>query len=105
MGFKKATIIDGKEFSSRTNQSLLPNVKLIVEKIGRPPALAVILVGEDAASHVYVRNPRMDPNDRDDWPKQHAWMLEYLEKFRKVFGDRIRKIDPGDWEPEEIDEE
>ena len=56
MGLKKATIIDGKEFSSRTNQSLLPNVKLIVEKIGRPPALAVILVGEDAASHVYVRN-------------------------------------------------
>ena len=33
MGLKKATIIDGKEFSNRTIQSLLPNVKLIVDKI------------------------------------------------------------------------
>ena len=56
------------------------------------------------SSYIFARNPQMDPNDRDSWPKQHAWMLEYLEKFRKVFGDRIRNLDPGNWEPEEIEE-
>ena len=47
----------------------------------------------------------MNPNDRDGWPNQHLWMLEYLEKFRKVFGERIRKLDIGNWEPEEIEEQ
>jgi len=56
------------------------------------------------SSNVYARNPQMNPTDRDSWPKQHAWMLEHLEKFRKVFGERIRKLDLENWEPEEIEE-
>ena len=56
------------------------------------------------SSYVYARNPQMNPNDRDSWPKQHAWMLEHLEKFRKVFGERIRNLDLENWEPEEIEE-
>ena len=30
-------------------------------------------------------------------------MLEQLEKFREVFGSRIRKMDVGDWQPEDIE--
>jgi len=30
-------------------------------------------------------------------------MLETLEKFRASFGSRIKTIDVGDWQPEEID--
>jgi len=53
---KKAKIINGKELSNQLISSLIPKIRLITEKIGRPPALGVILVGENNASEVYVRN-------------------------------------------------
>lgn len=53
---KKASIIDGKDFSNQIIQSLIPDIKTISETIGRPPSLAVILVGENGASQVYVKN-------------------------------------------------
>ena len=96
MGLKKATIIDGKEFSSRTNQSLLPNVKLIVEKIGRPPALAVILVGEDTASHVYVRNKVKQTKDAGMVSIEHQLSAETSEKTLLSLIDTLNKDDQID---------
>ena len=96
MGLKKATIIDGKEFSSRTNQSLLPNVKLIVEKIGRPPALAVILVGEDAASRVYVRNKVKQTKDVGMVSIEHQLSAETSEKTLLSLIDTLNKDDQID---------
>ena len=96
MGLKKATIIDGKEFSSRTNQSLLPNVKLIVEKIGRPPALAVILVGEDTASHVYVRNKVKQTKNAGMVSIEHQLSAETSEKTLLSLIDTLNKNDQID---------
>ena len=96
MGLKKATIIDGKEFSSRTNQSLLPNVKLIVEKIGRPPALAVILVGKDAASHVYVRNKVKKTKETGMVSIEHQLSAETSEKTLLSLIDTLNKNDQID---------
>jgi len=28
--------------------------------------------------------------DRDQWPQQHAWLLDRLQKFKRVFRDRIK---------------
>jgi len=56
MSLKEAKIINGKTLSNELIQSLIPNIKKIINKIGRPPALAVILVGEDSPSQIYVRN-------------------------------------------------
>ena len=96
MGLKKATIIDGKEFSSRTNQSLLPNVKLIIEKIGRPPALAVILVGEDTASHVYVRNKVKQTKETGMVSIEHQLSAETSEKTLLSLIDTLNKDDQID---------
>ena len=96
MGLKKATIKDGKEFSSRTNQSLLPYVKLIVEKIGRPPALAVILVGKDAASHVYVRNKVTQTKDTGMVSIEHQLSAETSEKTLLSLIDTLNKDDQID---------
>ncbi len=52
----KAKLIDGKDFSNQLIRSLIPDIKTILKIIRRPPTLAVILVGEDGASQVYVRN-------------------------------------------------
>ena len=52
----KAKVIDGKAFSENLVARVAVEVKTLAAKIGRPPALAVVLVGEDPASAVYVRN-------------------------------------------------
>ena len=50
------TILDGKATAASIRAELADEVKALLPVIGRAPGLAVILVGEDAASHVYVRN-------------------------------------------------
>ena len=52
----KAKVIDGKAFSENLVARVAVEAKSLASKIGRPPALAVVLVGEDPASAVYVRN-------------------------------------------------
>ena len=51
-----ATLIDGRLVSERTREKIKEDVESFVQKTGVTPALAVIVVGEDPASAVYVRN-------------------------------------------------
>ena len=47
-------ILDGKKTRDKTIEELKDKVSKVVEKYGRPPGLATVLVGEDKASNVYV---------------------------------------------------
>ena len=49
-----ANLINGNEISKAVNAETTAEVAEIVAKHGVQPALAVILVGEDPASQVYV---------------------------------------------------
>ena len=51
-----ATLIDGKAFAASVREKVAAHVKTIKEQNGLTPGLAVVLVGEDPASEVYVRN-------------------------------------------------
>lgn len=51
-----AKIIDGKAISAQIRANLKQETTALIEKTGYTPALAVILVGDDPASAVYVRN-------------------------------------------------
>ncbi|MBC7792281.1 MAG: bifunctional methylenetetrahydrofolate dehydrogenase/methenyltetrahydrofolate cyclohydrolase FolD [Clostridia bacterium] len=51
-----AKILDGKALALRVREGLRADVAMVVGKRGRPPGLAVVLVGDDPASAVYVRN-------------------------------------------------
>jgi len=51
-----ARIIDGKAVAANLRIGLKARVEALIEKRGAPPGLAVVLVGEDPASSVYVRN-------------------------------------------------
>lgn len=51
-----ATIIDGKQFAARLRASIAAQVARIKSDYGLIPGLAVVLVGEDPASQIYVRN-------------------------------------------------
>ena len=52
----QASIIDGKAFSERLREQLAADVAALKAQHGITPGLAVVLVGEDPASEVYVRN-------------------------------------------------
>ncbi|MEO8465474.1 MAG: bifunctional 5,10-methylenetetrahydrofolate dehydrogenase/5,10-methenyltetrahydrofolate cyclohydrolase [Gammaproteobacteria bacterium] len=51
-----ATLLDGKAVAQQIRDELKGRVASVKTKVGRPPALAIILVGDDPASEVYVRN-------------------------------------------------
>lgn len=55
----QANILNGKELSVAILEQLKPRAAAIAElNNDNPPGLATVLVGEDPASHVYVRNKR-----------------------------------------------
>ncbi len=53
-----AKIIDGKEIAKNTRGQIAAEVSSFIERTGVTPGLAVIIVGDDPASQVYVRNKK-----------------------------------------------
>ncbi|MEM7615378.1 MAG: bifunctional methylenetetrahydrofolate dehydrogenase/methenyltetrahydrofolate cyclohydrolase FolD [Pseudomonadota bacterium] len=51
-----AQILDGKAFAARLRSRVAEHVSRLTTEHGIQPGLAVVLVGEDPASQVYVRN-------------------------------------------------
>lgn len=51
-----AHVLDGREFSARVRGRVAEGVRVLKEEHGITPGLAVVLVGEDPASQVYVRS-------------------------------------------------
>ena len=50
-----AIVMKGKPVAEKVTEGLAAKTEEIASKAGRPPGLAVVLVGEDPASRVYVR--------------------------------------------------
>lgn len=48
--------LDGKALAGKIQQELSDRIAPLLEKAGRPPGLAVIIVGDNPASAAYVRN-------------------------------------------------
>ncbi|MEO5372571.1 MAG: bifunctional methylenetetrahydrofolate dehydrogenase/methenyltetrahydrofolate cyclohydrolase, partial [Magnetococcus sp. DMHC-1] len=53
-----ATIIDGKEIARQIREDLKKEIDLLQQRHRVQPGLAVVLVGHDPASLVYVRNKK-----------------------------------------------
>jgi methylenetetrahydrofolate dehydrogenase (NADP+) / methenyltetrahydrofolate cyclohydrolase len=53
-----AKILDGKAVAARVRQKVAADVVTFAANAGRPPGLAVVQVGADPASSVYVRHKR-----------------------------------------------
>ena len=51
-----ARILSGKEFAAKFKEDAAKRARALEAKYGVTPGLAVIIVGEDPASQVYVRN-------------------------------------------------
>lgn len=59
----KATIIDGKHFATRLRVGIAAQVARLKADHDLTPGLAVVLVGEDPASQIYVRNKGLQARD------------------------------------------
>ena len=55
---KEAALIDGKAISAQIREEIAAETKAFEAATGKLPGLAVVLVGENPASQVYVRNKR-----------------------------------------------
>jgi methylenetetrahydrofolate dehydrogenase (NADP+)/methenyltetrahydrofolate cyclohydrolase len=50
--------LDGAGLARQMREALQPQVQAFTARAGRPPGLALVLVGDDPASHVYVGSKR-----------------------------------------------
>jgi methylenetetrahydrofolate dehydrogenase (NADP+) / methenyltetrahydrofolate cyclohydrolase len=51
-----ARVLDGQALATRMQEEIKPQVADFISRHGRPPGLGIVLVGNDPASQVYVRN-------------------------------------------------
>jgi methylenetetrahydrofolate dehydrogenase (NADP+)/methenyltetrahydrofolate cyclohydrolase len=51
---KIARVLDGRKVAAQIEAEVAPEAAAFARQHGRPPCLAIILIGDDPASHVYV---------------------------------------------------
>src|SRR6186713_1176037 len=51
-----ARVLDGKAVADQIRAEVAPSVAEFTARVGRPPGLGIVLVGDDPASAIYVRN-------------------------------------------------
>lgn len=66
-----ARIIDGKAVAATVTAKARAAAEAFTAAVGRPPGLAVVLVGEDPASQVYVRNKSREAEAAGFRSEQH----------------------------------
>lgn len=75
-----AKIIDGKAISAQIRQEISEEVAKMKAEKGVVPGLAVIIVGQDPASQVYVRNKAKDCEETGIYSEVHALPEETTEE-------------------------
>lgn len=57
---------------------------------------------EGKESHVCRPFENMDPENRDDWPRQHDLLRRTLEQFRASLVPRVKALDLAEYDPEAV---
>lgn len=84
MSESTALILDGKALALKIQQELKAKIAILQPKMGRPPGLAVIMVGDNPASAVYVRN------------KEHSCKKVGIASFGKHFPANVTETELED---------
>ena len=108
-----ANILDGKALSDRLRGEIGKEAAELALKHGRAPGLAVIIVGNDPASHVYVKNKKLGCEKAGirsfshelpaDTSQQHLLgLISELNQNPKVDGILVQLPAPKHIDPETI---
>ena len=84
-----ARILDGKALASRLNVELAARVAARVARGKQRPGLAVVLVGENAASQIYVRNKRKSTEAANMLSFSHDLSADTSEDELLALTDRL----------------
>ncbi len=57
------------------------------------------------SSRISLRKEDTDPGDEVNWPNQHKWLADNLEKLNTVFRPRVKALNAADWEPPEDEDD
>jgi methylenetetrahydrofolate dehydrogenase (NADP+)/methenyltetrahydrofolate cyclohydrolase len=87
-----ATRLDGRAIAEQIRADLSDRIAAVRQRLGRPPALAIVLVGDDPASEVYVRNKLKTAEDSGMQVKletlpANAGLDAVLKLVRRLNGD------------------
>ncbi|HKJ52701.1 MAG TPA: tetrahydrofolate dehydrogenase/cyclohydrolase catalytic domain-containing protein, partial [Gammaproteobacteria bacterium] len=86
-----ATIIDGKAFSANLRGEIARKVEYLKNNHSLVPGLAVVLVGEDPASQVYVRSKGKQTVEAGMNSYEHKLDASTSQKDLLVLIDRLNK--------------
>lgn len=84
-----AKIIDGKAISAQVRAELAVETQLFKEENGFLPGLAVVIVGDDLASHVYVRNKARACDEVGFYSETHELPKETTQEELEALIDRL----------------
>lgn len=54
--------------------------------------------GRDCRVSSYLNE--VDPEDENDWPKQHEWLARRLNAMHRVLASRVQGLDSAAWQPD-----
>jgi len=89
-----AEIIDGKKVSEHIRAQIAEGVEKLKEETGITPGLAAVLVGEDPASEIYVRNKRKACANAGMHSEEHKLPAETTEEDLLALVDKLNN-DPN----------
>jgi methylenetetrahydrofolate dehydrogenase (NADP+)/methenyltetrahydrofolate cyclohydrolase len=84
-----ATLIDGKAKAAEHTQSIIEETRGLLQAHGIRPGLAVVIVGDDPASQVYVRNKKRTAESCGFYSVQHTLSATAPEKEILTLIDRL----------------
>ena len=88
-----AKIINGKETAAQIYKELATDIKLLKSKSGITPGLAVVVVGEDPASQIYVRSKKMICDRLGIYSEEYRFMAHTPQK------DIVRVVEQMNYNP------
>lgn len=88
-----AKIIDGKAISKQIREEIAAERAEFTEKSGITPGLAVIIVGEDPASQVYVRNKRRACDEVGFYSESYELSAQTTQEELEALVDKLNNDD------------
>ncbi len=86
-----AMIINGKEVSAAVRERIRAEVSSFCTASGKQPGLAVVIVGEDPASQVYVRNKKRGCEEVGIYSEEYALPTETTEQELLSLIEKLNK--------------
>ncbi len=69
---------------------------VIEQELGDPLEWEELPTRRDSRVSVYMTD--VDPENEQDWPRQHEWLAAKINDFHRVFVTRVRELDADDWQ-------